>query len=338
MSTYLNNFTNWFNQFTSGQKLYLTSLLIFVIMLFSDEDKTNLWVISGCIALAALAVELWPNFIRTWNTFLGRIIILVTYAIMANLAIAQAYQELNRIVGIDPSPLFYSLGFVTLLMAPVYILAITLLVMMLVMIWQQIVLIINLVFKLIRLKSIRINSQIKHPTTTAFVKMVLIPGMFAAIIGALDVYGNNINFGGANLGITCTDDGKVVDCPEDAPKTYTDLASRINQEMKEEFDDKPRDKKVETAVTLGGSENSAQALPTEGSKDSDKNKTANRMAYATAKFVYDYELFANTQCIQAPGEKVMFIGEFDIFVGKPNKQSPTGFDFYVRNCILKNYD
>lgn len=330
MNQYLINFKTWFNQYTSGQKLYMTALLVFVFFLFSEEGDYFLFKLSGVIALFAMAVDIWPGFIRVWNTFLGRIIILVTYAVVANIAIAASYQKLNEVVGIDPSPLFYSIGFVTLLMAPIFILTITLLVMLGVWTWQQSVLLINLLLALFRLKSLKLNSKIKHPTRTALLKLFLIVPMFGAVISGYEIYGDNLHIAGVSVGVTCTDsDGNKVDCPEDGPNSFSEVAEVVGKELKKGFNpENPED-----VVQL---ENNIKSLE---QNKVNKELPGDRFNMSTlvGGFVYEMELYSNIQCIMAPEEKAMFIGEYDIFVAKRNKHSPSGYDFYVRNCVAKQY-
>ena len=344
MTNYLHNFFHnfklWLSQFNRGQKLYLAALFVFVLFIFDETDDYTFFYLSGWIALAGMVADIWPGFIRVWNTFIGRVVVLVTYAIVANIAVAVAYQELNEIVGIDPSPLFYSLGFMILLIAPAFILTITMLVMLVVWMWQQTVFLVNLFLKLIRLKSFKLNSQIKHPTTTAFIKLFLIVPIVGAIISGFQMY-DGINISGVSVGQRCYDDnGKTINCGTVSQAFIEGVKHGWNEEKERQKQAENADgKEVTTAETTPADENAESDNTSEqvAKEQPAAPKEKFNMAKVVAGFVFEMELYERTQCVQAPDEKAMFIGEYDIFVARPNDQNPVGYDFYVRNCVVRSY-
>lgn len=312
----------------------MLALLVLVLIPFTDAESEAQLLLSGCIGLAALLTDFWPRFVSTWNTLLGRILILLLYAILANMAIAASAQTLNNIVGIEPWLLFYSLGFTALFLAPFWLLIVTMIAIFLFMTVQQFILMFNLLLKLIRLKRFKINSGQKHPTTTAVVKLIVMPGMFWAIVNAIGSYGEVINTDSSHqTGVNCAENKERPECQDNFSEKFSEafgLSSKEKQEVAEALE-------AATAETKKSVDEQLETKTSEETKEKTKKKDQFSFPYVIASFVYNMELFSSTQCVQAPGEKALFIGENDIFIGKPNKTSPIGYDFYVRTCVLKSY-
>ncbi|MDM7859401.1 hypothetical protein QTP81_02125 [Alteromonas sp. ASW11-36] len=170
------------------QRIYVGAFLYLLLMLiFGDVGESVNTV--GVLAFIALALETWPLIVKIWSSLLGRILLILFYIIVTNLAVATGAQMLNKIVGIDPAFLFYSKGFVTLLIAPLWILSLTLLIMLVYFVFLQLALMFKLALRLLRFKFHLANQKLAYPTRTAVLKMFLIPFMFATSVSLIERYG-----------------------------------------------------------------------------------------------------------------------------------------------------
>ena len=125
----VNLITNKLSQFQLGlaeksalysrpQKLYALSVL--TLLLFSD----SLWI-SVLIAFSALIMECLPIIHFIWRSLLGKALILLVYAVIANFALANASSVVNQVTGVSSDYFTYGHNFAILLYIPTWIAAIT---------------------------------------------------------------------------------------------------------------------------------------------------------------------------------------------------------------------
>jgi len=316
------------------QSLYLIALLLMLAFAMQDAFEEGNVIFVGMIALAALAIELWPKFVAIWETLLGRVVIILSYAIIGNFAVAFASQKLNEIVGIDPSPLFYSISFATLLMAPIWILTMTLLAMALYTIAIQIGVLLKVTLKKLRLIKNE-DDGMRYPVTTAFTRLILMPAMFMTLVSAIDSYGGDAT-------------ARVVDEQGQEIESKS-LISAISEEFSKSQRQSAEPEVAEQKLPENESSDSSpsennQAISDDTENDSeDKNADANEdvnkvnLDRIIAAFVHHVELFKYSQCIKTKKEHVIYIGDSDILVSKYVPDSRYGYEFSVRPCTLKSY-
>lgn len=326
VSTTVKTKLNRFQQLTAPQKVYIYAFVLLVIYYFTD-DWLSLSTV-GFVAIIAMSMEVWPKFVRAWNNLLGRFIIIVCYAIIANFAVAFAAQKLNEIIGIDPSSLFYSIGFATLLMAPIWMLSLSALVMAFYTIVLQVWVLIRLILKLLRVEKYVNTYTPQTRLSMVVLKLFLIPSMFSTLFATLTYYDGDIDANEIERAIAVLEENE-----EKIPlvavhhKDATPILAKSTTS----------NGITETTVTPPLGEDSQDEIVAERSA-SDENDDFN-VSYNTliATFVHNVELFQFSQCIKSKEERVVFIGEFDILVSAPDDDAPYGYRFSVRNCELKSY-
>lgn len=303
---------------TVWQKLYFFAFFIVLFEFIFATGSADL-SFAGLIALAALSIELWPKFVHLWESILGRVLVLATYIIVTNFAIAAASHQLNQIVGIDPSNLFYATGFVSVLMAPVWIVGITLIGMLLYVIAKYVWFLVTLVPWLIGLYEKRANKVEHLAKTTRVAKILLVPVMFMALVSVLELYSDS------DVDIL-TD--SVDSFEENTAAAEADKATTTKQALTEagqantqnDFDDKAT--QIKDISINGMSVNSWV-----------KGNDMNRLI---ATFVYYVEGFKYSQCEKTEQERLVSIGEYDVLAIAPD-DSQLGYQFTVRPCQLKSY-
>ena len=296
------------------QSLYLLALVLMLVFAIQGAFEKTKIVVVGLIALTALAIELWPKFVMIWETLLGRVIIILTYAVIGNFAVAFAARKLNEIVGIDPSPLFYSISFATLIMAPAWILTLTLFAMALYTIAIQIGVLLRVGLKYLRLIKNEQNGM-RYPITTAFTRLILMPAMFTTLVSGIESYDGRSTINVVNKQGRQAEDSK-------------ELTEAVEPELLESTGEA---KDAKSAEELPG------ALEQAAENDNEQEDENMNLDKLIAAFVHNVELFEYSQCIKAKNEHVIYIGESDILVSRPNPDSQFGYDFSVRSCTLKSY-
>lgn len=301
------------------QKLYFSAFLIVLFEVVFGAEPVDL-SFAGLIALAALSIELWPKFVHLWESILGRVLVLATYIIITNFAIAAASHQLNQIVGIDPSSLFYATGFVSVLMAPIWIVTITLIGMFLYVIVKYLWFLFTLIPWLIGLYEKTPNKVEKLPKTTRVAKILLLPVMFMALVSVLELYGDS------------DEDfiSDAVDSFQTGRGAGEDLAEGNTKKAASEL------AKTDTEAQADSTEKTIEEVSINGVSVNHwgKDNSMNRMI---ATFVYYVEGFKYSQCEKTDEqERIVTLGEYDILGITPD-DSDVGYQFTVRPCKLKNY-
>lgn len=180
------------------QRIYVGAFLYLIVASIFGDVSDNVNTV-GMLAFAALVLETWPVIVKIWSSLLGRVVLILFYIMVTNIAVASAAQMLNKIVGVDPAVLFYAKGFVTLLLAPLWILSLTLFIMLAYFIFLLLAQFVKLALRLLRFKFHLANQKMVYPTRTVLLKMFLIPFMFTTSVSLIERYGKW--FGDVNIQI-----------------------------------------------------------------------------------------------------------------------------------------
>ena len=333
------------------QKFYFLALLILAFQLIFSEVKYEL---IGAVALAAMAVEMWPKFVQIWETLLGRVVVVVTYAIVGNFVVAFAGHKLNEIVGIDPGSLFYATSFVSLLTAPIWIVTITLIVMLMYVAIKQVWFFVTLIPWILGLYEKTSNRVKMYPKITRVTRIAMMPFMFMFLVSVLELYGEEAG----------DDTGFVKSFTEgvnegfNRPQTKQQIRDEIQKTRDTENLTPEELKATQVIEDLIAPESKEQAAdknteivatdPAKEEKSTDKNDdivvssngvtigSGAKLDKAIATFVYYVEGFKYSQCEKTDKERIVPIGEYDILAIKPD-DSKLGYHFSVRACKLKDY-
>lgn len=336
-------------QFNLSQRFYILALaLLILIPIFSEFGDANLPLV-GVIASLGLAAEVWPKFVKAWESLLGRILIVFFYALVTNLAVAIAAQNINRITGVEPSSLFYSLGFTTLIMAPFWLIGLTVVGMTFYMIFVQILLILKLFARLfakvLGIPKAPYTGTLKFPVWTSIARLVLLPIMLFTMGTAIEKYSGGFT---QNMGASISDSELSFGRTEwqaSSSSSNTNSASNVRNPSPSEVMDVIK-KDFANTVAEQQKQSEERDPATEVSDSSEKPEEANKSKrkdsfanfdHLIASFIHTMEMFKYSQCVKAKDERVMSIGEFDILVSKPDDTSPSGYRFSVRTCKMKNY-
>ncbi|GLS84818.1 hypothetical protein [Paraferrimonas haliotis] len=286
----------------TGQKLYLTALLLLLVALFSKSENSETWIhLASLFGIAAVLIDVWPMIVRLWDHLLGKGVILLFNAGIAHLAIGFAGQEINAIVGVEPNYLFHVLVITTLVMAPTWILLFTSLAMTIYLFALNCLLLLLAGLRLLRIRIHHFEKREAYPILTTVTRIIVVPAMLYSIVMALVTYGVNISVGSSD------DDFHVSYSKDWRPAVVADAAG------------------------------SADALPLKKepslpAQTTDVPKKPPLLHHVIAFLTYELETYANSHCKHDSGERIRFVGINEILVAKKDKQQPLGYDFSVRLC------
>lgn len=331
------------------QKFYFLALIILTFQVIFSEVNYEL---IGAVALAAMAVEMWPKFVHIWETLLGRVIVVVTYAIIGNFVVAFAGHKLNEIVGIDPGSLFYATSFVSLLTAPIWIVTITLIVMLLYVAIKQVWFFVTFIPWILGLYEKTSNQVKRFPKITRVTRIAMMPFMFMFLVSVLELYGEEAGdetgfvqsfTEGVNEGFNSEHTKKQI---KDEIQKTRETENLTPEELKatQVIEDLLILEDDETVASAQAESNETKSPDAKPNKDDDIILKSNGVTIgsganldkAIATFVYYVEGFKYSQCEKTEEERVVPLGEYDILAVKRD-DSEIGFHFSVRPCKLKDF-
>jgi len=346
--TVITNFiVGLFGKLTLSQKLYLFAFLNFALS-WNDEGSIFDGIsFTGVLALAGLFIEVWPKFVKVWESLLGRIFIVLFYAIIANLAVAIAAQKVNAVVGIDPSPLFYTLGFTTVLLAPMWLLGFTVVFMVLYMVFLQLWLITVFLLKLIRVPIYRDPTKFKvaFPITTNIIRIILLPIMMTSLTTVAELYVGDIHFGtpGVVEQVLQQDERSKEQLIADIDRKVKelegsgkDVSEVLKQELQQAQNEAPENVQLSKDLLALIQKEAGQSYAEKYDNTESAERQNKRISELIAWFVHKVETFEFSQCEKTEDERAVYIGESDILVSKKNNDAEFGYDFSVRTCQLAN--
>lgn len=319
LAPYRQKIIDYVKPLTVWQKLYFFAFFILLFEFIFGSEPTD-YSVAGAVALAALSIEVWPKFVKLWESIIGRVIVISIYIVVGNFAVAAAGHHLNSIVGIDPGNLFYATGFVSILMAPIWIITITLIGMLIYVVVRYLWFLLTLVPWLIGLYEKSSYGVEKLPKTTRVVKIIMLPVMFISLVSVLELYNDTDAF------ITGVKEGWEME------KSSSEQAA--SEEVGEDgLDNAPATPEIEKKdeITLEDGEFTINGKPVEGWQ------RGHKMDKLIASFVYYLEGFQYSHCEKTEQERVASLGEFDILAIEPD-DSELGYRFTVRPCKLKSYE
>ncbi|UTA47506.1 hypothetical protein L1F30_15295 [Simiduia sp. 21SJ11W-1] len=146
-----------------AQKLYACTFLALPLSL----------TLSTLIALAALAVDFWPRIADAWHSLLGKAIILLFYAIVANFALALSASVVNEVTGLPATAFPYAHNAAILLNVPVFAFGISLIALVVLQLLLPFYILLLLALRALGFHQARILRSNHFPIITLVVRFCL---------------------------------------------------------------------------------------------------------------------------------------------------------------------
>ena len=338
-----NIMTAW-HKLHANQKIYVVALGL--VIAYADEIFTgqeDYISVVGCIALIAMARELWSLFTKIWDTMFGKSIVLVMYAIVANFTLSLSAQKINIIVGVAPSELIYTQGLTTLMMLPFWILLLSVLALTFVFVGAQFQSLFFGLLRLLRLHHIKPENKEHFSGLFLLIRLIILPLVIMTLAQGLTWYSQKIHI--QNLSFDITDLlSKEQKINLEAEKN--DAKKELSAELEAEFGtglDKSAITVIESQVKVSEEDIAAavkEITPEEAQVfrlGGDIDLSSSELTLfdrAIASFVYHFEAFEFSRCKISKTERAVPLNENDILVVEKDN-SDIGFKFSARLCELK---
>jgi hypothetical protein len=349
INTVRNKFKAWHLRFRErlsllhpNQVIYLIALAIYLLSDGNlDEENFDLWLV-GLLAFFGMARELWSIFIKVWESTLGRLILIVLYAALANYTLAMASQKVNEVIGADPTYLYHTQGLVTFLLLPLWVLSVSVAAMALTFGFLQVFRLFGGVLVFLRLRRKRKNTKEVFPKTFIIIRLILVVPVVLTLSYSLSWYGEQLNLEATpGVHIYKTADNETQTAIKDLSLTIID--ERLSET---DVDEQEREELLSARAEIIAATNNQEKNTESATNDSqspelekteaDAPTQAKFLEKLIAAFVYNYEAFQYSHCAKADNERVVYISEEHILAVSKDESASIGYIFSTRDCISKS--
>lgn len=338
----------------TNQVIYLIALILFLVVNGrSTEPSTLLWFI-GILGFFGMARELWAIFIKVWESTFGRLVLLVVYAAIANFTLAVASQKVNIVISADPTQLYHTLGVTTLLILPLWLMVVSVIAMIVIFSFMQILRGIRYLLVATRIISRKTTPKEAFPKTFVLVRLILLVPVSMALVTSLNWYSDQLNLpktpwlslSGYSSGVVEENVTKfglgMIEIELQKENLSEQDRNELLQVKSKLLEDKADTLNETVIVSIPSLKGGAVASVQEDSANTLQTipPTSPAKVYfldgIIASFVYHYEAFQYSHCQKSLSERVVYISENDILVVQKDKSAVNGYVFSTRTCIVSN--
>lgn len=271
---------------TFAQYLYVLAGLIAI---FADSFS---WVV--VLTVLALTIELLPIFERIWHSLVGKAVLLLFYALVANFALSWAAGVVNDVIGVSATNVAYTHNLAILLYVPVWFVFITALVILAAQLLVPFYLILALMLAPLGIKLPKLTQNVHFQKLTWLLRLMLATGLFAHLV--LYVL--------PELGV------------EQSQQTITsDITAGL----------------VPTATTISAEDAELKGMTDEYLQTRYEYQAFVRQMIAL--FAFEFEADSKSRCQKDPDSKVVELNDYELIEIYRDKTLNDGFRFEVKKCI-----
>ena len=296
--------------YSRPQKLYALA----AILVFTFPDNLALGAI---VAFSALIMECLPIVHFIWRSLIGKAIIVLIYAVIANFALANAASVVNQVTGVSSTYFTYGHNFAILLYIPTWIAAITILGLL----FFQIVSISYVSIGIFLLKPLGIIKKLKiskypRPIST----MALRTFLTLVIIYYLQSLSENPFIYDAKLVQISSDSQMKVSEVANTSEPSKENEVAIN-EFLSEFD--VEDSQASSMFL----NNIVKAIATRNHTD-----TA-LIEQMVAHFIYSFDSDERTRCQLTENSRGVVLNDYEVLEITPDNSQALKYRYQVKTCI-----
>ncbi|MCL1141044.1 hypothetical protein [Shewanella pneumatophori] len=272
---------------TLAQYLYMLALLL---VIFSDSFS---WV--AAITVLALAIELLPLFERIWHSLLGKAVLLLFYAVVANFALSWAGGVVNEVIGVSAAHFAYTHNLAILLYIPVWFVFITALLILAAQMLVPFYFLLFIMLKPLGVALPKLTENTHFRKTTWVLRLMLATGLLVHLV----------------LYIVPELEGQVL-----KKNLTSDVSVGIEQPLI-------------TVTTDGGSGESDfqdEYLQT-------RHKYQSSVRKMIALFAFEFEADSKSRCQKDISSRVVELNDYEIVEIFRDEALQNGFRFEVKKCI-----
>ncbi|MBT1451870.1 hypothetical protein KJ365_13335 [Glaciecola sp. XM2] len=337
----------------TNQIIYVIALVLYFMVDYDEANPSmDFWIV-GTLALIGMTRELWAIFIKVWESTFGRLVMLVTYAAIANFTLALASQKVNMVIQADPTFLYHTQALTTLLMLPLWLMMFSIIAMVTIFGLVNVGKLLVSFLRLIRLVGKSVKVKEAFPTAFVVIRLILLAPVIMTITASIDWYSSQFNMNevdGFGINITFPDETQIkiaqLGLSEiETQLARTDLADEDRQELlnakavlTEQLNAKLNNESMPSVAPNEDLENGFTIELASG-QAKQEDEVAEAVEDSTyffdsmiASFVYNFEAFKYSHCNNTPEQRVVFITEDEVLIVQKDKNSPNGFAFSTRPC------
>ena len=357
-------FIRFWRTLTFAQRCYFIASLMMVAWLYHDVENTLFELIMFGLVLSALVKEIWPRFMKVWDSLPGKALILFIYAVIANFAIASAGGMVNDVTGVSSSALPYSHNFALILTLPSWFFITTLLALLLSTVLVPIYLLVLLILKPIGVHSLWHAPNYRFVFTTALIRYIwtfalllevitvaaqlgLVSGMNIEESQDADVVpsaGSPKQVASVNTNeVTSSDASKdassdaSIDASSDASiDASSDASIKNSNDIKIDETKKAREANGVSALIkeLNDTDDPLEAefktLVTDANNQSKRLRKAQELLLAG--FIFEFEADTHSRCEHKEGTKVVELNDYEILQISQNVDEDNAYTYEVIAC------
>ncbi|WP_334028225.1 hypothetical protein [Alteromonas sp. P256] len=341
-------FVRFWRTLTFAQRCYFIASLMMVAWLYHDVENTLFELIMFGLVLSALVKEIWPRFMKVWDSLPGKALILFIYAVIANFAIASAGGMVNDVTGVSSGALPYSHNFALILTLPSWFFITTLLALLLSTVLVPIYLLVLLILKPIGVHSLWHAPNYRFVFTTALVryiwtfalllKVITVAAQFGLLSG-MDVEVSQ----GADIKLSENRTEKVTSQSGIKPTSMNSNSniSRISGDANDNISsdvngDKNKKEKNIAAIIKEINETNDPLEAEFVALLSDANKQSKRLRRTQenllAQFIFRFEADTHSRCEHKEGTKVVELNDYEILQISQNVDEDNAYTYEVIAC------
>lgn len=349
-------FIRFWRTLTFAQRCYFIASLMMVAWLYHDVENTLFELIMFGLVLSALVKEIWPRFMKVWDSLPGKALILFIYAVIANFAIASAGGMVNDVTGVSSSALPYSHNFALILTLPSWFFITTLLALLLSTVLVPIYLLVLLILKPIGVHSLWHAPNYRFVFTTALIRYIWTFALLLEVITVAAqlglVSGMNIEesqdadvvpSAGSPKQVASVNTNEVTssDASKDASSdasidASSDASIKNSNDIKIDETKKAREANGVSALIkeLNDTDDPLEAefktLVTDANNQSKRLRKAQELLLAG--FIFEFEADTHSRCEHKEGTKVVELNDYEILQISQNVDEDNAYTYEVIAC------
>ena len=270
--------------------------------------------------LTALLIELWPKLIKFWENTIGKAIIFIFYAFLANYALAYAAGTINQITGVSADHFPYTHNLSLMLSIPTWFMISTFIILILTPLLQPAYVVFLLLLRPFGLQYRWHKPDYRFPIITSFIRMFLctiiaivflLISVSSGVSGSMQTIFSTVigNFSSINLAY-----GRSKDADETSNEDALTISTTVT---------KSKSNTVEVDAHESANNNYQERA----------NNYDNRIKQILAYFIYELEADSYSRCQVTSGRRVVELNDYDILEIWPVEGKEKAYHFEVKPCI-----
>lgn len=356
---------SFWQSLTTAQRCYFTATFLVIGLFWFDYDiqfSTLAWI--SWIIVIGLVIEFWPKFLHLWESLLGKTVVLIFYAIIANFALASSAGLVNEVAGVSADSLPYTHNWALILTAPTWFLVTNILALLFIQLLVPAYLVLLLVLKPFGIHGLWHSPDYRFVFSTALIRYVWVC-ILVAVIAVYGIRGGLITQSSPFIGDVLTgfmhgheikasnpeNDGKGEGKGENVAAIETkdkteDLGVSTKGIHTEEAqinslaDNKVASQNTENTEVLSNDEaldnveTNDPLLRDEFLYEATQNQSIVKAVFSksVANFIYMYESDSYSRCEHPNDTRVVELNDYEILTIKKNTELDIGYEFAVIAC------